>query len=379
MTSRSSLLAPLDGALRRPAALALHILALVALIGGSVAWSTAGKTVELAVDGEVRSVELRGDTVADVLDAAGLEAGEHDLLVPAETSEIEDGDRVALRRGRQIELVVDGQARTVWVTAASVDEALDQLGLRDDRLVLSASRSRSIPLSGMTLDVRLPKTVTVIADAVARPVTTAAATVADVLAEAGVVLGPTDRVSVPQEQAPTEGLVIAVSRVVLTEQTEDVAVPFATERREDGELTKGTTKTLQKGQTGLVRKVFRVETSDGTVTARTLLSEQQVRAPVTRIVAVGTKPKPAPARGGVAGADGLNWAALARCESGGNPRAVSPNGLYHGLYQFANSTWRGVGGSGSASQASPEEQTYRAKLLYSRSGRSPWPHCGKYL
>jgi uncharacterized protein YabE (DUF348 family) len=376
MTPRFSLLGMLDGALRRPAALLLHTLALVALLGGSLAWSSGGKTVDLAVDGQRQSVDFRGDTVADVLAAAGLEAGEHDLLVPALDAEVEDGDRVALRRGRPIELVVDGELRTVWVTAASVDEALDQLGLADDAMVLSASRSRGIPLAGMRLDVRLPKDVTVIVDGVATPMATAAATVADVLAEAGVVLGPTDRVSVPQEQAPTDGLVIAVSRVVVTEQTEDVAVPFGTERRDDPDLSKGTTKTLQQGKQGLVRKVFRVETSDGVVTARTLVSEQQITAPVTRILAVGTKPVP---RSSTGSADGLNWAALARCESGGNPRAVSANGLYHGLYQFSNSTWRGVGGSGSASQASAEEQTYRAKLLYSRSGRSPWPHCGKYL
>jgi uncharacterized protein YabE (DUF348 family) len=377
MTSRASLLEMLDGALRRPAALVLHTLALVALLGGSVAWSSGGKTVSLAVDGESRSIELRGDTVADVLDAAGLDIGAHDLLVPAVDAPIEDGDRVALRRGRPLELVVDGEARTVWVTAASVDEALDQLGLGDDRAVVSASRSRGIPLDGMALDVRLPKTLTVIADAVAREVTTAAPTVSDALTEAGIVLGPNDRLSVPADQEPDDGLVVAVSRIALDEQTEDVAVPFGTERREDPQLAKGTTKTLQEGKKGLLRKTFRVETSDGTVTGRTLVSEVQVAAPVTRIVVVGTKA--APKQSSVAGADGLNWGALARCESGGNPRIVSGNGLYHGLYQFSNSTWRGVGGSGSASQASPEEQTYRAKLLYSRSGRSPWPHCGRYL
>ena len=91
---------------------------------------------------------------------------------------------------------------------------------------------------------------------------------------------------------------------------------------------------------------------------------------------------PAPAaapRQSTGGADGLNWAALAQCESGGNPRIVSSNGLYHGLYQFSTSTWRSVGGAGVASQASPDEQTYRAKLLYNRSGAGQWPHCGKYL
>ncbi|NHC46223.1 transglycosylase SLT domain-containing protein [Motilibacter sp. K478] len=78
------------------------------------------------------------------------------------------------------------------------------------------------------------------------------------------------------------------------------------------------------------------------------------------------------------GLDSLNWSALARCESGGNPRAVNPAG-YYGLYQFNVGTWRGVGGSGMPHHASAEEQTYRAQLLYKRSGARPWPHCGKLL
>jgi hypothetical protein len=42
---------------------------------------------------------------------------------------------------------------------------------------------------------------------------------------------------------------------------------------------------------------------------------------------------PAPSRGGDR-VSRLNWRALARCESGGNPRAVNPAG-YYGLYQEA--------------------------------------------
>jgi hypothetical protein len=74
----------------------------------------------------------------------------------------------------------------------------------------------------------------------------------------------------------------------------------------------------------------------------------------------------------------LNWAALARCESGGNPRTNTGNGFY-GLYQFDLQTWRGVGGKGLPSDASAQEQTYRAWLLYQDRGRKPWPVCGKYL
>jgi hypothetical protein len=69
--------------------------------------------------------------------------------------------------------------------------------------------------------------------------------------------------------------------------------------------------------------------------------------------------------------------AIAACESGGDPTAVSVDGAYHGLYQFDYGTWESVGGSGDPAAASPEEQTYRAALLYAQSGSSPWPICGQ--
>lgn len=76
---------------------------------------------------------------------------------------------------------------------------------------------------------------------------------------------------------------------------------------------------------------------------------------------------------------GLNWGALAACESGGNASVVSSNGLYHGLYQFDAQTWQSVGGSGVASDASAAEQTERAQALYNSRGSSPWPVCGARL
>jgi hypothetical protein len=67
---------------------------------------------------------------------------------------------------------------------------------------------------------------------------------------------------------------------------------------------------------------------------------------------------------------------IAACESGGDPTAVSSDGTYRGLYQFDYGTWESVGGHGDPAAASAAEQSYRAALLYSRSGSSPWPVCG---
>src|SRR3712207_9040242 len=51
---------------------------------------------------------------------------------------------------------------------------------------------------------------------------------------------------------------------------------------------------------------------------------------------------------------------IAMCESGGNPRAISPDGKYRGKYQFSRPTWRSVGGKGDPAKASEYEQDKRA-------------------
>jgi Transglycosylase-like domain len=67
---------------------------------------------------------------------------------------------------------------------------------------------------------------------------------------------------------------------------------------------------------------------------------------------------------------------IASCESGGDPTIVSSDGSYRGKYQFDYGTWESVGGHGDPAAAPEREQDYRAALLYSRSGSSPWPVCG---
>jgi hypothetical protein len=68
--------------------------------------------------------------------------------------------------------------------------------------------------------------------------------------------------------------------------------------------------------------------------------------------------------------------AIAACESGGNPSTNTGNGFY-GKYQFTQSTWESVGGTGNPAAAPESEQDARAAALLARSGSSPWPVCGR--
>jgi hypothetical protein len=80
------------------------------------------------------------------------------------------------------------------------------------------------------------------------------------------------------------------------------------------------------------------------------------------------------ARGG-ATATSAPLEAIAACESGGDPSTNTGNGFY-GKYQFTQSTWASVGGTGNPAAASEAEQDRRAAMLYARTGSSSWPVCG---
>jgi predicted ribosomally synthesized peptide with SipW-like signal peptide len=360
---------------RRSLQLSLFAVVLLGLIGGTLAYLAAQKSVTLTVDGQVRTVGTYAGTVGEMLEDEGLEPAAHDVLLPTADQVVADGDAVVLNRARPLELTVDGVSRDVYVTALSVDEALAQLGYRADGLILSASRSERLPLRGMELTITTPKEIVLVNDGQERVVTTTAATAGDLLAEQGIALSETDRTSLFLNQGLLNRMRLQVFRVQVSEIAETTPIAHERVETQDPNVLEGEKTVTQPGVAGEQVTNIRVTVVDGVETAREVLSTSVTREAVPELVTVGTKPRPT----NTPAADGLNWAALAKCESGGRVDAVSSNGLYHGLYQFSVSTWRSVGGSGLPSDASADEQTYRAQLLYNTSGRSSWPHCGKYL
>jgi len=167
------------------------------------------------------------------------------------------------------------------------------------------------------------------------------------------------------------------------ERTETVEIPFETETRSTDDLYKGQSRVLEAGKAGSRTVVYETVTRNGEEIEAVEVSNTVTAEPVKRIVESGTKARPvasssSSSSGGSAPTSGV-WAALAQCESGGNPSIVSANGLYYGLYQFSLGTWAAVGGSGLPSQASPAEQTMRAQILQARAGWGQWPACAAKL
>mgnify|MGYP000898024875 CR=1 FL=1 len=358
------------------------------LVAGTAAAAvgTSYRHVTIEVDGVTHDVSGFFTTAGDALSTAGVSVGAHDLVAPASDQSVANGDTVVVRTATEYDVTIDGNQTTAWSTASSISGVLSALPATSATMAADRSYSRAeMPLA------ENGDTIRVVADGTTTEVVASASEGASaILDKAGVSAGPIDRVTLENNGGETT---LRVARVVRGTVTTTTEIPYETEEREDPEAEQGTEKTVQEGVAGSEVTEAYQETIDGNVTVSAVLSTTRTE-PTTRIVSKGTKEKKAEgtstssssgaassgssssasspaAPAAVSGDDAAIWAAIAQCESGGNPSINTGNG-YYGMYQFSLPTWRSVGGSGLPSDASVEEQTMRARMLQQRAGWGQW-------
>ena len=365
-------------------------------VGAGTAVALTGddpKTVSLKVDDQQSSVKTRAHTVEGVLSSRKLVVAQHDVIAPAVNTKIRNGTEIVLKRGRLLHLTIDGVERDVWTTAPTVAEALAELGYSTDDFS-SVSRDKRLPLSPTDIELRTPKQVRVLHDGRNDSVTTTAPTVGQLLTDLRITVNAADRLSMPASSKITNGSTIRLQRVVTKTLVEQHTIGYSTVQRQNGSMYQGETKVVTAGKSGTAAVTYRMVYVDGKLTGKTQVGRTVTAAPVTAVVSVGTKarpaPTPAPAPASApapapappaSGGGGLNWDGVAACESGGNWSINTGNGYYGGL-QFDLSTWLANGGGAYAPRpdlASKSAQIAVATSLYQKAGSAPWPVCGRYL
>jgi uncharacterized protein YabE (DUF348 family) len=278
--------------LQRNIKLGLYGLVLAGLLGGTASWATdAGKTVNLRVDGQARSVHTSAADVRGVLAAAHIAVGEHDLIAPELGAKVTDGAAIVVRRGHLLHLMVNGAARDVWVNADSVDEALNQLGYGAQNLV-SVSRSKRLDASALSLSVTSPKLVTFKVDGKSLPVLAFGPTLREALQQSHIRLGANDLISPKITTAVQDRQIVTIHRVVLKYSTVAQPVPFARIRKSDPSRTVGSSALVTAGRNGVNRVTYQLRYVDGKLVSKVRYTSKAVRRPVTQVTEVGTKPKP---------------------------------------------------------------------------------------
>ncbi len=351
------------------------------LVAGTAAAgiATSYRHVTVEVDGVSRDVSGFFITAGDALNTAGVSVGSHDLVAPASDQRVTNGDTVVVRTATEYDVTVDGNRTTAWSTASSISGVLSALPAVSSSMAADRSYTRAeMPLG------EGGETIHVVADGATTDVVASAAEgTTAILQKAGISAGPIDRVTLENSGGD---ITLRVARVVRGNITTTTEIPYDTEEREDAEAEQGTEKTIQEGVVGSQTTESYQETIDGQVTVSAVLTTTRTE-PTPRIISKGTKEKKAeetknssdssssssssssPAV--ASGDDAAIWAAIAQCESGGNPSTNTGNG-YYGMYQFSLPTWQSVGGTGLPSDASAEEQTMRARMLQQRAGWGQW-------
>jgi uncharacterized protein YabE (DUF348 family) len=362
--------------------------ALAGVIGGTVAWASVGdssKTVNLKIDGESKTIHTSASTVGTALAKAGYSVGDHDVVAPAATAKLHNHGEIVLKRGRLLHLTIDGKQRDIWVTTPTVADALAQLGYSTSDFS-SVSRAKRLPLSPTDIEIRMPKQITLIHDHKHQTVTTTDATVRDLLRSLGIKVKAGDRLSLKSTATLRNGQKIVLQRVLRKYVTEHQTINFSTTKQQDSSMYEDQSKVVRAGKNGVASVKYLLVYVDGKRVGKTVASRTVLTAPVAQIEKVGTKARPAPPSSGggappPANTSGLNWDAVANCESGGNWHINTGNGFYGGL-QFDSGTWLSNGGGAYAQRAdlaSREQQIAVANRLYAARGSSPWPVCGANL
>lgn len=411
-------------------AITASIAGLVVIIGALLAVCSEYKTVSIAVNGTVKAVKSYDLTVGDVLKHNGVEVSAADVVTPGLDERLKDGDVIEVEYASSYRLNLDGNQVTFWSAATTLDEvtaeayaALDSGAIQTnaanftshktassnsadansaDSAEASAATSSSSESNGESSDVEntefyvtynrassadLPLlssagSVQVIIDGkVSEVEVTGTETTSEAIAKAGYQLKSIDEVQVGSEDGQTYVNVVTVVRGVTVQQE---TLSYETEEIDDPDLSEGETRVIQSGQNGIVENTVYVQMRGGQVLVSSVVGEEVIEEPLTEIIAVGSgtaeesDDADADEEADLSSLD-ETWAALAQCESGGNPSAVSANGSYYGLYQFSLSTWQSLGGTGLPSEADVETQTEMAKKLQARSGWGQWPHCAAQL
>ncbi|MET0898150.1 MAG: transglycosylase family protein [Mycobacterium sp.] len=347
-------------------------LLVVLAVAGALA-VTAHKSVTLTVDGAQMTVTTMKSRVIDVVSENGFDVDDRDDLFPAGDQPVRDADTIVLRRSKPLDISLDGQdAKEMWTTASTVDEALNQLAMTDTAPA-AASRSSRLPLEGMALPVVSAKTVQINDGGAVRTVTLAAPNVAGLLAEAGVPLTQNDRV-VPAASSPViPGMQIQVTRIRMEKVTAQLPLQPTAKRIEDPTMNMSRQVVEDPGTPGIQDVTFSVAKVNGVETGRLPVANVVITPARDSVLRVGAKPgtEVPPVT------SGLIWDALSRCESGGNWAINTGNGYFGGV-QFDQNTWERQGGLRYASRAdlaTREEQIAIAEVTRARQGWGAWPVC----
>lgn len=241
------------------------------------------------IDGEATTVGTFAASVGELLSGSDVQMGPHDRVAPGMEASLADGMQVRVLHAKEITVVLNGRARTVYVTGSTVDDVLEHINVRlrqGDRV----EPSRSAPIEeGDVIVYREAVQVRLTIDGRDRGIITNAPTVAYLLDSMGVVLKKRDRVVPAPGKELLSGMRINVIRVDLRRVVEQAELAYGTDVEYSDRFLQGQRVVEEAGVPGLQELTYRVRLENGKEVSRDLVDRRVLRTPVDQVLVVGTR------------------------------------------------------------------------------------------
>lgn len=174
-------------------------------------------------------------------------------------------------------------------------------------------------IEGFEVSIKRAVPVVITVDGKSEEVKTAESTVKDVLESKNIYYDKMDRVVPGIETKVTPHMEIEIVRVTESYKKLEEEIAYETETKENPELEKGKTETVQTGETGIKELEIKEIYENGELVKSEAISEVVTKEPVKEIVEKGTKePEPEPAPEPVAATRGEVSRANSSVQSGGD-------------------------------------------------------------
>jgi uncharacterized protein YabE (DUF348 family) len=256
------------------------------------------------IDGDkIQRIETNGKALMPILEQAGIVLGANDRILvdgmqmPLDSSTLSDADTIQIRRAVSLTLVTPEGQQTIESSALTVGQALTEAGLalsQGDLLDPPAETPITQPL---TVTFAPARDLTVFVGDKTLNIRSAAGTVGEALAEAGIPLVGLDTSSPPESEAPPSDGQIRVTRIYETFEVTLEPIPFEEEVTYSPDVPFGQKETIQSGVEGISMIRERIRYEDGQEVSRTAEEKTVMREPQTRIVQSGEKIVLAPVGG----------------------------------------------------------------------------------
>ena len=267
----------------------ISLFAAVVILTVALTVNSMKKHVTIVIDGKEQVVSTFKNTVDEVLEENGITLEKKDKVDKKTSDVLAKTDKIEINRAVPVELIADGSVQSYLTPEKTIRAFFNAENVTlYEKDKLSVNLDAQI-VSGMSMKIDRAVPVELTADGEVVTILTPEKTVKEFLETEKIVFNEKDKLSQSLEASIESGMKIAIVRVTSEVIEEVESIAFGVQEKKDSSMLKGKSQVKQEGVEGEKKITKEITYENGLEVARIELSQEIVKEPVDKIVAIGTK------------------------------------------------------------------------------------------